>query len=141
MSAAELLERARRAAPETGFIVYTGYATPAALGDALDAGARGVIVKDAPLPDLVRAIRIVAGGGRYVDAGFQAGEGVGATLTARERDVLRLLADGLSNEETAKRLFISPETVRTHVQKSMAKLGARTRVEAVATALRRSLIS
>jgi DNA-binding CsgD family transcriptional regulator len=63
------------------------------------------------------------------------------TLTQREREVLRLLADGLSNEEIGKRLFISPETVRTHVRKAMAKLEADTRTQAVATALRQSLIS
>jgi DNA-binding CsgD family transcriptional regulator len=63
------------------------------------------------------------------------------TLTRRERDVLRLLSDGLSNEDAAKRLFISPETVRTHVRKAMRKLDADTRTQAVATALRQSLIA
>ena len=63
------------------------------------------------------------------------------TLTQREREVLRLLADGLANEEIGKRLFISPETVRTHVRKAMTKLEADTRTQAVATALRQSLIS
>jgi len=62
-------------------------------------------------------------------------------LTQRERDVLRLLADGLTNEEIGKKLFISPETVRTHVRKAMDKLDADTRTQAVATALRRSLIA
>ena len=62
-------------------------------------------------------------------------------LTQRERDVLRLLADGMSNEEIGKSLFISPETVRTHVRKAMAKLDADTRTQAVATALRQSLIA
>jgi RNA polymerase sigma factor (sigma-70 family) len=62
-------------------------------------------------------------------------------LTQRERDVLRLLADGLANEEIGKRLFISPETVRTHLRKAMAKLDADTRTQAVATALRQSLIA
>jgi DNA-binding CsgD family transcriptional regulator len=55
--------------------------------------------------------------------------------------VLRLLADGLSNDEIGKQLFISPETVRTHVRKAMAKLEAETRTQAVAIALRQSLIS
>jgi RNA polymerase sigma factor (sigma-70 family) len=62
-------------------------------------------------------------------------------ITQRERDVLRLLADGKSNEEIGKELFISPETVRTHVRKAMAKLEADTRTEAVAKALRQSLIA
>jgi DNA-binding CsgD family transcriptional regulator len=62
-------------------------------------------------------------------------------ITQRERDVLRLLADGKSNEEIGKQLFISPETVRTHVRKAMAKLEADTRTEAVAKALRQRLIA
>ena len=63
------------------------------------------------------------------------------SLTQREREVLRLLADGLANEEIGKTLHISPETVRTHVRKAMAKLEADTRTQAVATALRQSIIS
>ena len=63
------------------------------------------------------------------------------TLTQREREVLRLLADGHANEEIGKRLHISPETVRTHVRKAMAKLEADTRTQAVATALRQHIIS
>jgi DNA-binding CsgD family transcriptional regulator len=62
-------------------------------------------------------------------------------LTQRERDVLRLLADGQSNDEIGKRLFISPETVRTHVRKAMDKLDADTRTQAVAKALRQHLIA
>ena len=62
-------------------------------------------------------------------------------LTQRERDVLRLLADGKSNEEIGKKLFISAETVRTHIRKAMNKLDADTRTQAVATALRQSLIA
>jgi DNA-binding NarL/FixJ family response regulator len=90
---------------------------------------------------------MVAGGMTYVDpglAGVLASSDAAAKvtkLTQRERDVLRLLADGLSNEEIGKRLFISPETVRTHVRKAMSKLDADTRTQAVATALRQSLIA
>jgi len=62
-------------------------------------------------------------------------------LTRREREVLRLLADGLSNEEIGKQLYISHETVRTHVRKAMAKLDADTRTQAVARALRDRLIA
>ena len=89
----------------------------------------------------------MAGGSSYVDpvlAGALAASAVGGTLpklTQRERDVLRLLADGLSNEEIGKRLFISAETVRTHVRKAMEKLDADTRTAAVARALRDNLIA
>jgi DNA-binding NarL/FixJ family response regulator len=115
--------------------------------DALDAGVRGFVLKDAPLQYLVRAVEVVAGGGTYVDpvlAGALALARLNKDLpelTQREREVLRLLAEGLSNEDIGKRLFISPETVRTHIRKAMGKLDADTRTEAVATALRQSLIS
>ena len=86
-------------------------------------------------------------GGTYVDpvlAGTLAASSIGnklPELTQRERDVLRLLADGLANEEIGKRLFISAETVRTHVRKAMDKLDADTRTQAVARALRDHLIA
>ena len=144
----ELARQLQRTHPETGVILYTGYGDRAQLTEALDAGARGFVLKEAPLDDLVRAIEAVARGDTYVDpvlagvlAQASAGPGQVPALTQRERDVLRLLADGLSNEEIGKRLFISPETVRTHVRKAMAKLAADTRTQAVAIALRQSLIS
>jgi DNA-binding NarL/FixJ family response regulator len=136
-----------RTTPETGVILYTAYGDRALLTEAIDAGARGFVLKEAPLADLLRAVRIVAEGGTYVDP-VLAGALVTAeataklpALTQRERDVLRLLADGHANEEIGKQLFISPETVRTHVRKAMAKLDADTRTQAVATALRQSLIA
>ena len=142
----ELARRAARSAPGTAFILYTGYGDRALLTEALDAGVAGFVLKEAPLGDLLRAVQIVAGGGKYVDAvlagtlAVAAGEKV-PQLTQRERDVLRLLADGHSNEEIGKRLFISPETVRTHVRKAMDKLDADTRTQAVAVALRNQLIA
>lgn len=136
-----------RTTPETAVILYTGYGDRALLIEGLDAGARGFVLKEAPLEDLHRAVEAVARGGTYVDpvlAGALATAEVAAklpALTHRERDVLRLLADGKSNEEIGKELFISPETVRTHVRKAMGKLDADTRTQAVATALRERLIS
>jgi DNA-binding NarL/FixJ family response regulator len=131
----------------TRVILYTGYGDDALLSDALDAGVGGVIDKEAPLDDLLRAISIVAEGGTYLDPTAAAAliaqrqKTKNRELTAREREVLRLLADGKTNEEIGAALTISPQTVRTHVQKAMEKLGATTRVQAVATALRESLIT
>jgi DNA-binding NarL/FixJ family response regulator len=139
--------RALGTSSTTRVILYTGYGDDALLSDALDAGVAGVIDKEAPLDDLVRAIRIVAEGGTYLDPTAAAAliaqrrRNKTRELTQRERDVLRLLADGNSNEQIGSSLSISPQTVRTHVQKAMEKLGASTRVQAVATALRDSLIS
>src|SRR6266508_2798102 len=136
MSGIQVARETLRASPETAVILYTGAAEREQLTEALDAGARGFILKEAPLEDLVRAIETVASGGVYVDSVLA---GVIATadstqsapqLTKREREVLRLLADGLRNEEIGKRLFISAETVRTHVRKAMDKLDADTRTQA-----------
>ena len=146
LSGIEVATKAAAVAPNTSIIFYTAYGDRALLSEALDVGARGFVLKEAPLPDLVRAVERVAAGDAYVDP-VLAGVLVSAqsekipSLTQREREVLRLLADGLSNEEIGKRLFISPETVRTHVRKAMAKLEADTRTQAVAIALRQSLIS
>ena len=128
-------------------ILYTGNAERAVLLEALDAGARGFLLKEAPLDDLMRAIRIVGEGGTYVDAalaGLLAGPLAAdrlPSLTKREREILRLLADGMRNEQVAPRLSISPLTVRSHVKNAMRKLEADTRTEAVAKALRDSLIA
>ena len=132
---------------KTAVILYTGHSERSVLLEALDAGARGFLVKEAPLDDLARAIRTIGEGGTYVDpalagllAGPQAAERL-PTVTKREREVLRLLADGMRNEQVARELSISPLTVRTHVKNAMQKLEADTRTEAVAKALRDSLIA
>jgi DNA-binding NarL/FixJ family response regulator len=143
----ELARRLKRSVPETSVLLYTGYGDRALLTEALDAGVQGFVLKEAPMDDLIRAVRSVAAGTTYVDpvlAGTLAASSVGSKLpqlTQRERDVLRLLADGLANEEIGKRLFISAETVRTHVRKAMDKLDADTRTQAVARALRDRLIA
>ena len=140
-----LAAQVSRTTPETAVILYTAYGDRALLSEALDAGVRGFVLKEAPLQDLTRAVDMVSGGAVYVDpvlAGVLASAESERLpqLTKREREVLRLLADGLSNEEIGKRLFLSPETVRTHVQKAMRRLEADTRTQAVAVALRQSLI-
>src|SRR5581483_920863 len=147
LSGIEVAELAATTAPDTAIVFYTAFGDRALLAEALDVGARGFVLKEAPLVDLVRAVERVAAGDTYVDP-VLAGVLVSGhlsdrapALTQRERETLRLLADGLSNEEIGKRLHISPETVRTHIRKAMAKLEADTRTQAVATALRQSIIS
>ena len=143
----EVARTVASSSPETSFVFYTAFGDRALLADALEVGARGFVLKEAPLQDLVRAVERVAAGEAYVDP-VLAGVLVGArttteipTLTRREREVLRLLADGHANEAIGAELGISTETVRTHLRKAMAKLDADTRTQAVATALRQSLIS
>jgi DNA-binding NarL/FixJ family response regulator len=141
-----LARRLKEARNDVPLVLYSGYGDRAELLEALDVGVGGFVLKEAPLDDLVRAVEAVAAGGTYVDpvlaGALAASVGEKAPqLTRRERDVLRLLADGLSNEEIGKRLFISAETVRTHLRKAMGSLGAETRTQAVALALRERLIS
>jgi DNA-binding NarL/FixJ family response regulator len=141
---AEIARRSARISPETAVIVFTGRSELAALIEVLDAGARGFVLKDAPLPDLVRAIEMVAEGALYVDPGLASlliEARNSDKLTPREREILRLIADGLGNDQIGAQLFISPQTVRTHVTKAMTKLEAGTRTEAVAHALRQKLIA
>jgi DNA-binding NarL/FixJ family response regulator len=146
-SGIEVARQLARSQTDTAVILYTAFGDRALLTEALDAGARGFVLKEAPLAEVVRAVELVASGRTYVDpvlAGVLSSSAATermTNLTQRERDVLRLLADGMSNEEIGKNLFISPETVRTHVRKAMGKLDADTRTQAVATALRQSLIA
>jgi two-component system nitrate/nitrite response regulator NarL len=137
---------ARRIGPRTAVILYTGHSDRSLVVEALDAGVRGFVLKEAPLADVARAIETVEVGGVYVDpvlAGALA-SGDKSTqlkmLSPREREVLRLLADGLRNEEIGRRLHIASETARAHIRNAMRKLDADTRTQAVATALRQQLI-
>jgi DNA-binding NarL/FixJ family response regulator len=147
LSGIDVAREAAKASPGTAVILFTGSADQALLVEAVDAGARGFVLKEAPLTDLLRAIHTVAAGGTYVDAvlagTLASAQATGklAELTERERDVLRLLADGLTYEEIGKKLFIAPATMRTHVQKAMRRLDANSRTQAVAMALRLSLIA
>jgi DNA-binding NarL/FixJ family response regulator len=144
LSGIEVARRVATTTPGTAVLLYTAYGDRSLLAEALDVGARGFVLKEAPVVELVRAVERVAAGESYVDpvlAGVLVGIGLNQRIPAlTEREVLRLLADGLSNEEIGKRLFLSPQTVRTHVRKAMVKLEAETRTHAVATALRQSII-
>ena len=144
LSGIEVVRAAAVSAPETACLLYTGYAEWAQAREALDAGARGVVSKEAPLADVARAICAVAAGGSYLDPRLGGELAIGAPgrpeLTRRERDVLRCLADGLTNDEIGAKLFLSPETVRGYVRKATARLGARNRMQAVAAALRNGMI-
>jgi len=142
----ELAARVAKVSPATGVLLYSGLGDAGLVSDALDAGARGFAVKDAPLDDLARAIETVADGGLYIDPVLGARlasprlMAARRSLSEREREVLRMLADGDSYNDIGKRVFLSPDTVRSHAQRAMIKLGARTRTHAVAVALREGLI-
>jgi DNA-binding NarL/FixJ family response regulator len=127
-------------------VLYTGRAEPELLHSALDAGARGFVVKTGPPQDLVRAVRAVHAGHPFIDArlgAFLAERNIEppSLLSRREAEVLQHLAHGLTTEGVGKALFLSPATVRSYAENAMHKLGANNRVHAVAIALRRRMIS
>jgi two-component system, NarL family, nitrate/nitrite response regulator NarL len=140
----ELVSKIKEISPETRVAVYTAEADAAIVAETLTAGADAVVLKEAPMADLVRALASIERGRPYVDPALAgpavAGQPAGTRLTARELDVLRLLAEGLSHEEIGTRLSIAAETVRTHSRKAADRLGARTRTQAVASAIRLGLV-
>ena len=146
MSGAELTRSLLEEDPELRIIIYTGAADERQLLDALDAGAAGFALKSGDPEELEDAIRTVAGGGDYIDPRLipllaKGGNGRTTTLSPREREIMGLLSQGLSGEQAAQRLYLSPETVRTHVRNAMGKLDAATRAHAVALALQRGEIA
>jgi DNA-binding NarL/FixJ family response regulator len=130
--------------PESAVLIFTAYSERTLLNRGLESGAKGYILKEAPHETLVRAIGKVASGEGYVDpalmSAFLPPRDRDDMLTAREREILKLLADGMSNADVARRLVISQETVKSHVRHILAKLEADTRTQAVAIALRESII-
>ena len=124
-------------------VLYTGATDDRLVQQGLDAGARGYVLKNGEIDELVEAIRIVAHGGRYVDPRCHdavAHPRAGA-LSKRERQVIDLLAQGMTGEQAAELLVLSAETVKTHIRNAMGKLDASTRAHAVALALRDGEIS
>jgi DNA-binding NarL/FixJ family response regulator len=140
LAGAELVHELLAASPGTRIVVYTADGSEELAAGALAAGAAGVVLKERPLTDLTRALEAVLSGGTYLDPALAQRDPPSARLTEREREVLELLAEGIAHEEIGKRLGIGAETVRTHLRKACDRLGASTRTEAVATALRLGLI-
>ena len=130
--------------PDISVLIFTAYSERSLLSRGLESGAKGYILKEAPHQTLLRAIEKVANGEGYVDPAlmpaFLSGKEQNDMLTGREREILQLLADGMSNADVASKLFISQETVKSHVRHILAKLEADTRTHAVAIALRESII-
>jgi DNA-binding NarL/FixJ family response regulator len=142
----EWLPRLLEAAPASRVLVLTAMRAPGRDEAALVAGARGFVRKDAPADELLRAIRTVAAGGLWFDPGMVGGRRMPgpradplAALTTRERDVVRLVGEGLRNEEVARRLGISDKTVRNHLTAVFDKIGVSGRLELVVFAYRHGL--
>jgi two-component system response regulator NreC len=136
----------RGSAPGTAIVVLTMQEDPAFAREAMAAGARGYVLKEAADTELVAAIRTVADGGTYLqpDVGAKlaaAADGHGGELTQRETEVLRLVALGHTNAEIADSLFLSIRTVETHRSNIQSKLKLSRRADLVRYALERRLIA
>jgi two-component system response regulator DesR len=117
-------------------VILTTFGRPGFLRRAMEVGAAGFLVKDAPVAELARGIRAVMAGERVIDRDLAAAAlAMGATpLSHREADVLRAAADGATVADIATRLFLSEGTVRNYLSSAIGKTGARTRVEAARVA-------
>ena len=141
MLAPEAIRRIAAVAPGVKIIIFTAYPEHAALSDALAAGAHGVLVKDTERGDLIDVIRRVAAGERVISADINGDGRVLLNrklrengLTRREYEILRHVAMGETNPEIACALGLTRNTVKTYLQRTLEKLGARNRVEALARA-------
>jgi len=134
----------RAEAPEARILVLTTYDGDENVFRALENGAKGYLLKDCSTADLLEAIRSIHSGGTHVSAraGARLAERAmaGATLSAREIEVLKQIAEGKSNKEIAALLFISEGTVKTHVLSIHEKLAVSDRTGAVVTAIKRGIL-
>jgi DNA-binding NarL/FixJ family response regulator len=143
MDGLEATKQLTEKVPGTAVLIFTAFSERSLLGRGLESGAKGYILKEAPHQTLLRAIEKVVAGEGYVDPALMPAFLTGKAedmLTGREREILQLLADGMSNADAAAKLFISQETVKSHVRHILTKLEADTRTHAVAIALREAII-
>jgi DNA-binding NarL/FixJ family response regulator len=150
------LEQVKRVAPKSSVIMLTLYDDPDYLLRAVVAGAAGYVLKDASRDELVRAVRLTKEGGAIITPSMlpqllrkmgqmmrrspAPADAVMEKLSERELEVLRLLAEGKTNQEIAAELIISPTTVKTHVQNILTKMGVSDRTQAAVHAVRHGLI-
>ena len=146
-SGIDLTRELLSARPELGVVLYTGDSDSELLYDGLDSGARGYALKAGSMDELVSAIKRVAEGGSYVDPRLDRillsprATAKVASLSPREREIMHLMAEGLTAEAIGDDRGVSVETVRTHVRNAIRKLQARNRVHAIAMALERGEIA
>jgi DNA-binding NarL/FixJ family response regulator len=140
-SGVALIKDVLAASANTRIVVYTGEGTTELAADVLGAGASAVLLKQAPIEDLLRALRAASSGSRYLDPLLAPdSQSDKVTLTKREREVLELVAAGHGQREIGLKLSIGTETVRAHLQKVRKRLSAATSTQAVAKAIRLGLL-
>lgn len=151
------LERLKRLCPKTSIIMLTLYDNFDYLLQAVMAGAAGYMLKDSSREELIKALRIIHDGGAIIEptmlpqllqrisqlnltAPHTLAYAPGEPLTEREREVLGWIAEGCTNQEIADKLYLSPTTVKTHVQNILQKLGVSDRTQAAVMAVRSGLL-
>ncbi len=145
---AEATRLIREECPDVQVIALTSYKEDELVQGALEAGAIGYLLKNVSAEELANAIRAASAGrptlapeaAQVLIRAARYGEKPQSGLTARELEILKLMADGLSNPEIAKRAFVSRSTVKFHVSNILMKLGASSRTEAVSTAIHDGLV-
>ncbi len=152
MDGLEATRKIKEERPRTAVIMVTMHDNPAYLRDAVRAGAAGYLLKDVSKEELVDAVHQVATGGAFIESQMLKGmlsemKPAGAAtapaaknLTKREREILSLVAEGMSNREIADKLVLSPETVKSHVAAILEKLNVSDRTQAAIYAVRNGLV-
>jgi two-component system, NarL family, response regulator NreC len=153
MSGLLVIRQSRKKSPKTAAVVLSMYGNDCYVVEALQAGAKSYVLKDCPPEELLRSVREVAAGHRYlapplsdraIEAYLVRSEESKLDpydmLTSREREVLILAAQGMTGAQTADRLCISPRTVESHRSRLMQKLGLRNRAELIHYAVRQGLV-
>ena len=140
------LHQFRQKAPDVRVIVFTAFDTDERIIKAVQAGAKGYLLKGAPRAELFEAVRVVAAGGSLLQPVVASklmrhmSEPAADSLTEREMDVLRLMAKGMPNKEIAAALVVTERTVKFHISAILSKLNAGNRTEAVRVAVQRGLV-
>ncbi|HEY6960055.1 MAG TPA: response regulator transcription factor [Candidatus Limnocylindria bacterium] len=153
MDGLEATRKLKEERPRTAVVMLTMHDNPAYLRDAVRAGAAGYLLKDISKEELIDAIRQVSSGGAFIESqmlkgmlsemkpsGTIAPTSAGKNLTKREREILSLVAEGMSNREIAEKLVLSPETVKSHVAAILEKLNVSDRTQAAIYAVRNGLV-
>jgi DNA-binding NarL/FixJ family response regulator len=142
MTGVETIRALRQEFPGARILIFSNFAKGEEVYQAMKAGACGFVIKEMPLDRLLEAIRQVHSGKQYMppEVAARVGERLLAQLSPRELDVLRCLAEGLSNKEIAARLGVVEGTVKIHVVNILSKLGVSDRTQALVAAVKRGII-
>jgi DNA-binding NarL/FixJ family response regulator len=138
----ELARAVQKEELTTKIIIFSAYSQPAVVREAIAAGASGYILKNSPAEVFLYAIKNVCGGKSFIDPSLTLVlmEDHKTGLSKRQLEILELISAGMTNKEIGQELFISIDTVKTHVNTILAKLDAHSRAHAVAIALRSSIL-